>query len=298
MSDMFDEFMLIKKGEGLARRTIDEYYINYRYLKEYIGREITAEEMTTELFVGWIEHMIEELDYSPATVNIRVRTNRSFLRYAYDEKGWITEPIHRRFKPIKAPIDNVEALTTDEFRRLIGAMDDSSYVSFRAKVCAFVLLDTMMRVCELVDVKRSNVDLKAMTIRLEAADTKNRVGRYVPLSARTTKILSEYLDETTQFNSDYVFLTYEGEKMSEATVRDNLRVAAQVAKIKDKRVSPHVLRHTGALFYILNGGDPFSLQKILGHTHMNMVRRYVQMTNMDVQNQHSAFSPLNYVFKK
>ncbi|MFL6556662.1 MAG: tyrosine-type recombinase/integrase [Bacillus sp. (in: firmicutes)] len=61
----------------------------------------------------------------------------------------------------------------------------------------------------------------------------------------------------------------------------------------NKRVSPHTIRHTGALFYILNGGEPFTLQRILGHSHMNMVRRYVQMTNMDVQNQHSAHSPLN-----
>src|SRR4051812_34108355 len=99
MTDMFDEFMLVKKGEGLAKRTIDEYYQNYRYLKNYIGKELTADEMTTELFMGWIEYMLEDMEYSPATVNIRVRTNRAFVRYCYDEKGWINEPIHRRFRP-------------------------------------------------------------------------------------------------------------------------------------------------------------------------------------------------------
>jgi integrase/recombinase XerD len=161
----------------------------------------------------------------------------------------------------------------------------------------FVLLDTMVRVCELVDIKRQNIDFKTMSIRLEAADTKTRVGRVVPISARTAKLLSEYLHETEECGNEYVFLSYEGEKIGESTVRDNLRVYGQVAKITNKRVSPHTIRHTGALFYILNGGDPFSLQRILGHSHMNMVRRYVQMTNMDVQNQHSAHSPLNYVFK-
>lgn len=298
MTEMFDEFMLMKKGEGLAKRTIEEYYVNYRYLMDYIGKELTAEEMTTELFVGWIEHMIEVMDYSPGTINIRIRSNRSFLRYAYEEKGWINEPIHRRFKPIKAPIDNVEALTTEEFRRLIGAIDEDSYTGFRTKVATIVMLDTMVRVCELVDIKRQNVDFKTMSIRLEAADTKTRVGRTVPISARSAKLLSEYMNETADFGNEYVFLTYEGKRMSEATVREDLRTYGKVAKIKDKRVSPHTLRHTGALFYILNGGDPFSLQKILGHSHMNMVRRYVQMTNMDVQNQHNVHSPLNYVFKK
>lgn len=297
ITEMFEEFMIVKKGEGLAKRTISEHYAHFGYFKDYINREIGTEEMTTELFVGWITHMIEEMDYAPATVNIRVRTVRAFLRYCYEEKAWIDEPIHRRFKPIKAPVDVVESLTPEEFRRLIGAIDDTTYTGFRTKVIAFTLLDTMVRVCELVDIKRQNVDFKTLTIRLEAADTKTRQGRYVPISARTAKLLSEYMAETADFANEYVFLSYEGEKISEHTVRDNLRLYGQVAKITNKRVSPHTLRHTGALFYILNGGDPFSLQKILGHSHMNMVRRYVQMTNMDVRNQHSVHSPLNYVFK-
>jgi integrase/recombinase XerD len=297
MTEMFEEFMLIKKGEGLAKRTIAEYYENYRYFKDYAGRELSADEMTSEVFAGWITYMLDEMSYAPATINIRVRTMRSFLRYAFEDKQWISEPIHKRFKPIKAPIDVVEAFPVEEFRRLVGAIDDTTYTGFRTKVITFVLLDTLVRVCELVDIKRQNVDLKTMSIRLEAADTKTRVGRVVPISARTAKLISEYMAETEDFCSDYVFLTYEGEPISESTVRDNLRVYGQVAQIKNKRVSPHTLRHTGALFYIMNGGDPFSLQRILGHSHMNMVRRYVQMTNMDVQNQHSVHSPLNYVFK-
>ncbi|WHY93735.1 site-specific integrase [Neobacillus cucumis] len=297
MTEMFEEFMLIKKGEGLAKRTIQEHYVHFGYFKDYIGRELTADEMTTDLFMGWITFMLEEMDYSPMTVNIRVRTVRAFLRYVYEEKMWIDEPIHRRFKPIKAPIDVVEAFTVEEFRRLIAAIDDDTYVGYRTKVITFVLLDTMVRVSELVDMKRQNIDFKTMSIRLEAADTKTRTARIVPISPRTAKLLSEYLHETEEFGNEYIFLSYEGEKIGESTVRDNLRVYGQVAKITNKRVSPHTLRHTGALFYILNGGDPFSLQRILGHSHMNMVRRYVQMTNMDVQNQHSVHSPLNYVFK-
>lgn len=74
--------MLIKKGEGLAKRTIKEHYANFRYLKDYLGRELTAEEMSTDIFMGWITFMIEEMDYAPMTVNVRVRTVRAFLRYA------------------------------------------------------------------------------------------------------------------------------------------------------------------------------------------------------------------------
>ncbi|PWW20199.1 integrase/recombinase XerD [Cytobacillus oceanisediminis] len=297
MTEMFERFMLIKKSEGLARRTIKEYYINFDYFMRYTGKDLSQEEMTMELFCGWISHMAEEMELAPATINIRVRTMRSFIRFCYEEKGWVTEPIHRRFKPVKAPIDNVESLTTDEIRKLIGAIDNESYTGFRTKVIVFVLLDTMVRVCELVDIKRENIDLKKGFIQLEAADTKTRVARVVPLSLKTIKLLEDYLQETAEFGNEYAFLTYEGVRISEATVRDNLALYGKIAQIKNKRVSPHTFRHTAALFYILNGGDPFSLQRILGHSHMNMVRRYIQMTSTDVQIQHNSYSPINYLYK-
>jgi len=89
MTEMFEEFMLIKKGEGLAKRTVAEYYTNYQYFVDYIGRELAASEMTSELFASWITYMSDEMSYAPATINIRVRTMRSFLRYAYEDKQWI-----------------------------------------------------------------------------------------------------------------------------------------------------------------------------------------------------------------
>jgi integrase/recombinase XerD len=297
MNEMFEQFMFLKKSEGLAKRTIQEYYVHYDYFLKYSGGDLSSDEMTTEFFCGWISHMLHELELAPATVNIRVRTMRAFLRYIYEEKGWIKEPIHKRFKPVKAPIDNVEALTPDEVKRILAVIDDSTYTGFRLKVMIFVLLDTMARVGELVNMKRKNLDLKNGVIKLEAIDTKIKVERTVPLSPKTVKILNEYLRETEDFESEYIFVSYEGLPISESTVRENLSLHGKLAGITNKRVSPHTLRHTGALFYILNNGDPFSLQKILGHSHMNMVRVYIQMSNMDVQSKHRIHSPINYLFK-
>jgi len=102
--------------------------------------------------------------------------------------------------------------------------------------------------------------------------------------------------ETADFGNEYLFVTYEGHKVSDSTVRENIKILGKIARLDRAKVAPHTFRHTGALYNIY-GGDPFSLQKILGHSHMKMVRRYVQMTNRDVQTQHAQYSPLNYVFK-
>ena len=154
----------------------------------------------------------------------------------------------------------------------------------------------MVRVSELVAIRRENVHLDDGFVKLEATETKTRRARLVPLSARTIVILKEYLKETKEFESEYLFLTYEGKPLSPDTIRWSLRQIGEAAGITNKRVSPHTFRHTGALMYVMNGGDPFSLQKILGHSHMNMVRKYIQMTDMNVKAQHDLFSPLNRIF--
>lgn len=56
--------------------------------------------------------------------------------------------------------------------------------------------------------------------------------------------------------------------------------------------------HTGAKRFILNDGDVFTRQRMLGHTTMHMVRRYVQLSNLDVRDQHARFSPADSLLRK
>jgi integrase/recombinase XerD len=109
------------------------------------------------------------------------------------------------------------------------------------------------------------------------------------------KPLKEYINESEDFGEDLIFLTYDGREMLSNTWRTRLHEVAELAGIK-KAVRPHIMRHTGVLIYIMNGGDPFSLQKILGHSDMSTTRKYIQMTNMDIKRQHNTFSPLKNVF--
>lgn len=297
LDEMFDKFMTFKKTEALAPRTINEYYTHFEYLKEFLGDDLTNETVSLEDFRGYIGYMLHDKELAPMTVNIRVRTMRAFIRFCYTE-GFIDTPIHENFKPVKVPEDTLESFTPAEIKKLLAVIDDEMYTGFRDKVIVFVLLDTMVRISELVAMKRGNVDLKNGVIKLEAMGTKTRKTREVPISTKTVKLLKEYLHETEDWNDGHLFLTYDGHQINHATVRINLRDYGREAGITNKRVSPHTFRHTGALFYIMNGGDPFSLQKILGHSDMSMTRKYIQMTDTDVRRQHNSFSPINSIFGK
>ncbi|MEH7116878.1 tyrosine-type recombinase/integrase [Neobacillus vireti] len=293
MSEMFEKFMWSKQSEGLAPRTIEEYEIHFSWLLEFLG-DLSREEMTVEAFKEYVLYMTNERGLKPTTVNIRVRTMRAFLRWCYKE-DLIDEPIHEKFKPMKTEVDAIESFTPTEVKAIFNAFDTSTWVGFRDKVMVMVLLDSMVRIGELLNMKRSLVDLKAGIIKLEAMNTKTRRAREVPISNKTAKLLSQYMKESEDFGEETLFLTYDGRPLDSHTWRARLKEMGQIAGIKHKRVSPHTFRHTGALFYIMNGGDPFSLQKILGHTDMSMTRRYVQMSNVDVRKKHNSFSPLKNI---
>ncbi|UII58162.1 tyrosine-type recombinase/integrase (plasmid) [Cytobacillus spongiae] len=295
-SEMFDRFMSFKKTEGLAKKTINDYYTHFNYLIDFLESDLEKDEITLEVFRDYIDFMINEKGLSPVTANVRIRTTRAFLRYCYLE-NYIEYPIHERFKPLKTKEDTLESFTPKDIKMLLNAIDETNYTGFRDKVMIFILLDTMIRCSELIQLRRENVDLKEGSIKLEPHETKTKRARKVPLSTRTVKILKEYMDETEDFYSEWLLVTYEGEQLADNTIRWRFRDLGEAAGLTNKRVSPHTFRHTGALFYVLNGGDPFSLQKILGHSDMSMVRKYIQMTDETVKKQHNTFSPLRSIFK-
>jgi len=92
---------------------------------------------------------------------------------------------------------------------------------------------------------------------------------------------------------DHVFLARDGRPLTPAAIQHALRRLGGRAGLAGVRTNPHTFRHTFAKLYLLNGGDLFSLQRILGHTTLDMVRRYVNLDTDEVKRQHAQASPVD-----
>jgi integrase/recombinase XerD len=148
-----------------------------------------------------------------------------------------------------------------------------------------------MRIGEVVNLRYDDICFKSNTIEIRAEVAKNRSSRYVPFSHKTGRLLKELRMEVEEMGTPYMFVTVYGNQLDKPRLRNRLKKYAESAGVTAK-VSPHVLRHTFAKYYLLNNGDLMTLQRILGHSSLEMVRRYVQMTERDVSSQHAKFSPL------
>lgn len=111
------------------------------------------------------------------------------------------------------------------------------------------------------------------------------------MSAKTAKLVWRYL--TKRRNSqehDPLLATTDDLPLRPRGLQLMLQRLGKKAKVKD--VYPHRFRHTFAINYLRNGGDAFTLQKLLGHSDMTMVRRYLELAREDVAARHYSASPV------
>ena len=110
-------------------------------------------------------------------------------------------------------------------------------------------------------------------------------------------LISHRSEPATPLTREF-FLTDSGEPLKARRVQAIIKHYGEKAGIKGIRCSPHTLRHTAAVMWIRNGGDVFSLQQILGHSTLEMVRVYVNLAQSDIEAAHQRYSPAdNIVFK-
>jgi integrase/recombinase XerD len=153
------------------------------------------------------------------------------------------------------------------------------------------LLDTGLRLSEILGLRRDCIDWQGNRLIVRGKGDKERS---VPFGTAVRRALWEYAQRRGDVSGqDVFFLDQFGGQICARHIQITLRRYGKQAGIEGVRVSPHTLRHTFATQYILNGGDAFSLQQILGHSTLEMVKQYVKLANRDVALQHRRYSPVD-----
>lgn len=142
--ELFERFMAQKRTEGLAPKTLEDYELHFGYMVDFLGGDISKSEICVSMFREFIEWMLEERGLSPVTVNVRIRTMRAFVRFAFSE-GYIDAPVHEKVKQLKTEQDTIEPFTISEVKLLFSVVDTSTFAGFRDLVMMCTLLDTMVR---------------------------------------------------------------------------------------------------------------------------------------------------------
>lgn len=287
-----EDFIEDRRRAGTRESTIDYYRRELNLFRRYMIREkdaiLNVAEIDEELLDGFIDYLRNDRGNTVGGINSKIRAIRTFLFFC-EEVGYLTNNPAKNWKEIKRKEPEINTFTMQQINALLKQPDLRTFTGVRNYCLMLTLLDTGARISEALGIKVDDVLFQENRIYLR--NTKTHLNRYVPVSEQLKAVLKRYLQIHDNM-SEYVFCTLDGSQLSRNTVRQILHNYGKKAGIKNIRCSPHTFRHTFAKFYILNGGDAFSLMQILGHTTMDMTRRYVRLFSTDIIEKHRKFSPL------
>jgi len=241
---------------------------------------------------------------SERTIQTYARSARAFFHWLVRRETIERSPFDRvAFPKVGKPL--IQTIEPEEFEQLLlacappgesGPMANRAAVRNRAIL--WLLYDTGIRISELCGLRLSDFDRRHGVITVKGKGSKER---RVALGANCLRNLLYYLDrhrpgeeELAEWGSageDHVFLAETRTPLTKNGVEMLFSRIRKRAGIRDKRISPHILRHTFAVRYLVLGNDPFSLQELLGHEDMTTVKNYMHMNDTTIQAQKRKYSP-------
>jgi len=204
------------------------------------------------------------------------------------------EDIAQRFRLPKAQRKTIDVLTDEELRRLFACFDLRTMTGARNYAICALMLDSGLRLNEVVTLPIGAVHVAE---GYAIVDGKGNKQRMVPLGLQSRRALIRYLGRVPTVEPKApLFVKGDMIPLQQSTVKDLFRKLKTRAGIP--RLRPHLLRHSFATRYLENGGDIYSLQQILGHTSLEMVKRYVHLIPSKTVVYFPRFSPLDNLPKK
>jgi integrase/recombinase XerD len=219
---------------------------------------------------AFIEHE-QDRHLMLSTVRTKLHCVNAFLGYAIDTGVVRAEVLARRIR-LKKPETLPRAMDPDDVRQFIFRIDNP-----RDRAMIMVLLRTGMRIGELLNTKMNDLHLRDRKIDIYEGE-KNRQGRVVYLSDDAMDALKAWL-KIRDVRPKFLFFAQGRKSMAYSTARLIFEQYIVKAGLAHKGYSLHALRHTFAS-ELLNAGMRIEcLQPLLGHTSLDVTRRYARLTD-------------------
>jgi site-specific recombinase XerD len=264
-----ESFLVACRARGLSARTIEFYGFFLARLESSFADPLGVD-------LAGLRRWVASLSaWSVASRRGLVRTLKLF--YSHSGRGELAAGLVMPRRVVSVPA----VLSEDQAGALLRAVHGDP----RDWALVVVLLDTALRVSELCGLAVGDLELRTGFAVVRRG--KGGKGRVVPLGRVAVDALRRYVGDR---RSGPVFLSRDGRPLSAVGVRKMLQRASRRAGL-GLLVYPHLLRHTSATLYLANGGDTFTLQRIMGHSDPRMTERYVALSVGLLKDRHRRASP-------
>jgi len=304
--ELIEYYEVCNRAEGKSPKTISWYSANLKSFRNYVKSSHLPDSLDTidtKLLREYVLYLMKRTRYnghpytpaktellSSATIHGHVRTLRAFFNWLVVE-GLAQNSPAKDLKPPKVTKKVVSTLSDKEIGAILNTFSISPSDA-RNQTLFMLLLDTGLRIGELVNLKVDDVHMDEGYLKVMGKGKKERI---VPIGNNAQRALQRYLfrfrPKPINPAIDNVFLSTNNKPLTENSMK--LMFARLSQRSGVCRLHAHLCRHTFATRFLINGGDVFTLQQILGHSTLEMVRHYVNLASNQVAIQHQKFSPLD-----
>ena len=312
LKSLINGFVLTKQTDGKSPRTVEFYgenlkrFLWYSLQKEWPDDIRMLTEWDIREFLGYVANETNRWGLKgngsePAQRKVSHTTVHHYYVCLANFFGWVTregflkDNVMLKIRVAKPKDKVIKPYTQEEISRMLAVCDkdyenNAKFLGSRNRAIILVLLDTGVRLSELTGIKLLDVTTSNGNIRVMGKGAKERIVR---IGKVAQKSLWRYLMNRPVNSKDELWLTEEGNPLNPVAVQcmgKRLKERAGVAG--DGNI--HRFRHTFALNFLRVDKNVFNLQYLLGHSELEMVRRYTSALGMeDALKAHEKASPVD-----
>ncbi|SFU88842.1 integrase/recombinase XerD [Clostridium sp. DSM 8431] len=274
----FEDFLFNCKARGLREGTINHYEQSYIQLIKYIGENIEIAHIDKSIFDSFIVNVRKNKEISSQTLFTYARDLKTIINF------YIRQEYCNSFKMELPKVDKqpIATYTDEELEKLLKKpnINKCSFVEYRNYVMVAMFLSTGIRLSSLINIRVKDINFDDEVVNI--MHTKNRKSLIIPLNKQIMSILKEYL-KYRQYGDleDRLFCNCYGKPLNKSSTIQ--AIASYNRKRGVETTSIHKLRHTFAKKWVLGGNSIAVLQKILGHSSLQITQNYLNVLISDIK---------------
>lgn len=285
--DFFSTWLINQRR--VSPHTVNAYRDCFQLLLRYAHERLKKEPSQlrlTDIDAEFINDFLLDLENTrevcSSTRNARLAAIRSFFRYlAYrlPEKGTFISRV-LAIQQSKTSKKQIDYLSDDELKAFLSVQNLETWVGRRDHLMILVAAELGLRLTELLSLKWDDISVSRGAGNIHCLG-KGRKERDNPMTSEIARHFLRWKDEMTENQSQYVFPAHKGDHMTPACFQKRIQVYKSLAEficesLKNKRITPHALRHTAAMNLLRKHVDLLNISRMLGHESINSTQIYLE----------------------
>lgn len=294
LTDSLEEYLhYLRIERGLAKNTLISYERDLKTYINFLKKEvkITKWHEVKRTHVLNFLYFLKDSGKSTASITRMTSTLRSFHQQLIREQI-VEHDATLHIDTPKKPRVLPDVISTEEIELLLN-LEVTDALSLRNKAMIELMYATGIRVSEMISLKVTDLHLKMGFVRCIGKGEKERI---IPLGDVASEIVDEYLHEARpelikkNRKEPYLFVNHHGRSLTRQGFWKILKKLARDVGL-NKKITPHMLRHSFATHLLENGADLRAVQEMLGHSDISTTQIYTHVTKVRLKDIYDQFHP-------